>query len=216
MAFYRYVDDTVLIGVNWSRVKLVWQNCSSITWPRVMRIAAEFFQLVHGAPMPLKFDDYPPVLQNAPDFFAIVWVTMDESLSSSFETVAENCADPDHRVQPTGYHRSNLSMPRLATLETAVPEIALDIVPGNCLRVKTFMSMMSADEAARTSTLEKILYMLAQSSEEMHCFHGWFLQCNEDVRDLIRQGQKLMKHLQSARSSSHVQHQRLQINYVEH
>lgn len=104
--------------------------------------------------------------------------------------VAENLVDHDPLYLPAGQSPTNLLLLCFEALEIAVPEIFLNVIPGNGQTVE-FLTM------------------------EVRALRGRFLQKDEKVNGLGLQMHKLEEQFQKAKSLNHAQHQRLQLTTMK-
>lgn len=94
--------------------------------------------------MAIVFNDHPPLVSRVPDvsfsaFFPIAPVAIDQTFSSILNIRAEHRLDPVYPYLPAGYSSSNLLSRRLADLEIAVPDVTLNVAPGDCPTVESKM-----------------------------------------------------------------------------
>lgn len=118
--------------MNCSRVELVWQFRSLISWAQANRASAELFHSVDEVPIPLSFDDHPPFMRRTSAIFlsassTLSPVFMNETSSRPLPIVAKRHADSDRPYLPAGYHLSRLLLPRLVALEVSGADIMLNV-----------------------------------------------------------------------------------------
>lgn len=181
-----------------------------MSWAQAKRVTSEFFHFVDGVIMHLSFVDYPPLMPPASTGSPsppspMLPVLMDETFSSSLKIVAEHLSDAGLPYPPVGYHPSSLQSPLLAALEVSVPNITLDVAPGDGPTVKSAIVKMLGSQSR-----------IRQRDAELHELGALLRQQDVDVKDPQRQVQEMAAQLHVDTSTSLVHHQSLQISAMEH
>lgn len=161
-----------------------------MAWCQANCMAANFFQLVDGAPMHLTFDDLLILFPSAVVLSSVVLPGMDESSWSSVEIVAEHPASSDREFMRACDCLTSLLWPRLSALKIDVSSTVLDT---------------SMVDGSAVKSLRLHVRSLRSRARQRH----------GEGEGPKRQVQVLSKRSEEEKCTSYPRHQRLQLNSIK-